>query len=105
MFLLGGVGGLGGARLRLCSASASTFLNRTSLHWSNDAATLWSISVTMRTTPCMCATPCTPSVLAASTSCTVDLSMVMCAWHALTLSRTSDSMPSLTVSESLPSLT
>ena len=53
----------------------------------------------------MCATPWTPSVLAASTSCTVDLSMVMCAWHALTLSRTSDSMPSLTVSESLPSLT
>ena len=41
----------GGARLRLRSASASTFLNRTSLHWSNADATFASRSVTMRTTP------------------------------------------------------
>mmetsp|Transcript_15066 Transcript_15066/g.63531 ORF Transcript_15066/g.63531 Transcript_15066/m.63531 type:complete len:340 (-) Transcript_15066:9-1028(-) len=90
----------GGARLRLRSASASTFLNRTSLHWSNAEATFASRSVTMRTTPCRCATVCGVSSFPAARACTVDLSMSTCAWHAWTLRRTSVSMSSRVASAS-----
>mmetsp|Transcript_32727 Transcript_32727/g.82515 ORF Transcript_32727/g.82515 Transcript_32727/m.82515 type:complete len:243 (+) Transcript_32727:273-1001(+) len=96
-------GGGGGVRRRRCSASASTFRKRTSRHWSNDAATRCSSSVTMSTTPCKCAIPCGPSRRPAAVSSTVARSSAMCAWHALTLSRTSLSMPSRTPSESPPS--
>jgi hypothetical protein len=45
--------------------------------------------------------PCGPSLRALTISSTVERSSPMCAWHALTLSRTSLSIPSLTPSVGL----